>query len=516
MTAPRRRDVAAGLVLAGMTLIAVLYVSVPVAATRHIAGGVGAAQHYAVWAVNAYVAANIVGAPLAARLAGWIGRRRACLACIGTFTLATALCGTADSLAQLVAWRVLQGASGGILVPLAQASLADVSRASGRIDPLAAFSVALLIGPPFGTPIGGWLTETYSWRAMFLVGVPIGTLALAFCVRWLPPDTAVPAKLAPFDWTGAALLVVGLTCLEIVLTEGQVWDWFDSPTVVALSAGAAVGLGGFGVRCLRAPDPLVRLELLRDRRFLASTALAAGATCAYLASLSTISRMVTGLMGYAAGNVAEMAGPAALTLLVLVPVLAETAGGRGGRLVPALGLAILAGGALWLSFGNLLVSPSQVLWPRTVIVAGMSLTLSSVNSGAFAGIARRRWDDAAVVYNMFRNLGASLGLCLVGVFLERGLQVRLSRLTEAHLDALNPVVGERLRQSAAWFLHGAAAGDPAAADLLALKSLDALRQEQAQALAHLDALLACGVLALALIPLVFLIGRRSDARAPEG
>ncbi|WP_406695121.1 DHA2 family efflux MFS transporter permease subunit [Singulisphaera sp. Ch08] len=510
---PDRRGLAAVLALAGMTLIAVVSVSLPVASTRHVAGGVGAARREAVWVVNAYLAASVVAAPLASRLADRVGRRRACLGCVAGFTIATALCGTATSLAGLIAARLLQGLLGGILVPLAQASLADLAR-PGRPSPLAGFSIALLIGPAFGPAIGGWLTDAYSWRVMFLAGVPVGLFALAVCARWLPDDAPERSTPGRFDWVGATLLVVGLACLEIVLTEGQVWDWFESRTVVVLSAGAAVALAAVAARCLWGPDPLIRLDLLRDRHFLACVALGAATTCVYVGSLSVISRMVVGLMGYAAANVAELVAPAALTLLVLVPVLAAAAGGAGGRLVPVVGLVTLSGGALWLSAGNLLVAPSQVLWPRAVIVVGMTLTLSAVNAAALRGFVPSLRADAASVYNLFRNLGASVGVCLVTVAGERGLQARLSRLTEAHLDALNPAVTERLRETAARFLPGPAAGDPVTADFLALKSLDDLRQQQAQGLAYFDTLLLCGVAAAALIPLIFLLDRRRVAQRP--
>src|SRR5436305_1085647 len=152
---------AAVLALAGMTLIAVMYVSLPSPATSHVAGGVGAARRDAVWVVNAYLAASVVAAPLATRLAERVGRRRACLGCVAGFILATALCGTATSLGGLIAARLLQGLLGGVLVPLAQASLADLA-SPGRPDPVTAFTIALLIGPAFGPAIGGWLTDAYS------------------------------------------------------------------------------------------------------------------------------------------------------------------------------------------------------------------------------------------------------------------------------------------------------------------------------------------------------------------
>jgi DHA2 family multidrug resistance protein len=153
-----------------------------------------------------------------------------------------------------------------------------------------------------------------------------------------------------------------------------------------------------------------------------------------------------------------------------------------------------------------------VLWPRAVLVVGTALTISSVNAAALRGMSMRSEADAAGVFNLFRNLGASLGVTLSAVILDRGSQTHLARLTEAHLDALNPVLGSWLRQSADRFLAGPAAGDPATAQVLALKSLDALRQKQAQGLADFDSLFLCGVLAAAMIPLVFLLDRARSAR----
>jgi MFS transporter, DHA2 family, multidrug resistance protein len=506
-----RGERAAVLALAGMTLVAVMYVSLPSPATSHVAGGVGAAKSDAVWVVNAYLAANAVAAPLAARLAERIGHRRACLGCIGAFTLATALCGTADTLGGVIAWRVAQGLAGGVLVPLAQAALSDAS-GPGRQGPLVVFSSGVMIGPAFGPAVGGLLADEYSWRMMFLPGVPIGVLALAVCARWLPADPVGRTAHGRFDWVGAVLLVAGLACLEVVLVNGQQWDWFGSRTVVTLSAGAAVALLAAGVRCLRAADPVVRLGLLADRHFLACVALGSGATAAYVGGLSTITKLLLRLMGYASANVGELAAPATLALLLLVPVLAAAAGGAGGRLVPAAGLVILASGAAWLSAGNLLLSPDQVLWPRAVMVVGTALTISSVNAAVLRGVSDRYWADAAGVFNLFRNLGASLGITLSAVALDRRGQVHLAQLTEAHLGALNPVLGTWLQQAADRFLPGPAAGDPSTAHVLALKSLDNIRQQQAQGMAHFDALLLCAALAAALIPLVLLLNCGRGAR----
>src|SRR4051812_3816115 len=269
-----RGERAAVLALAGMTLIAVMSVSLPSPATSHVAGGVGAAQRDAVWVVNAYLAANAVAAPLAARLADRIGRRRACLGGVATFTLATALCGAAGSLAEVIAWRVVQGLAGGVLVPLAQATLAEDS-GPGRPLPLAAFSSGVLIGPALGPAVGGWLADTFSWRFMFLPWVPIGALALTVCALGLPTDS--PGRAARphgrFDRVGAVLLIVGIACLEVVLVKGQEWDWLDSRAVVALSIGAAVALLVNAARSLRGADPIVRLGLLADRHVLACVAL---------------------------------------------------------------------------------------------------------------------------------------------------------------------------------------------------------------------------------------------------
>src|SRR3954454_10470243 len=451
---------AAVLALAVMTLIAVMYVSLPSPATSHVAGGVGAARSDAVWVVNAYLAASAVAAPLAARLAERIGRRRASLGGVAAVTLATAMCGAADSIGAVIAWRVVQGLAGGVLVPLAQATLSEASE-PGRRAPLAAFSTGVLIGPALGPAVGGWLADSYSWRFMFLPGGPIGALALAVCARWLPADTPGQAAGAHgrVDWVGGGFLIVGSSCLEVVLVKGQEWDWFDSRAVVALSVGAAAALLAPAARSLRVADPIVRLGLLADRHFLACVALGATTTAAYVGGLSTITKLLLRVMGYASANFTELAGPATLILLLLVPVLAAAAGGAGGRLTPAVGLVILASGAFWLALSNSLISPDQVLWPRAVMVVGTALTVSSVNAAALRGLPERRHADAAAVFNLFRNLGASLGITLCNVAIDRRGQAHLARLTEAHLDALNPVVESWLRQTAGRFFPGPAAGD---------------------------------------------------------
>src|SRR3954447_11858022 len=259
------------------TFMEVLDTSIANVALRHIAGGLSAAENDSEWVITSYLASNAIVLPLSGWLSMTFGRRNYFLASVVLFTISSGLCGMATSLEQLIAYRLLQGLAGGGLQPTTQSVLLDSFPLEKQGSAMTLFAIGTLIAPILGPTLGGWITDNYSWRWIFYINLPVGTVALLLCYALLEDPDYLKALRAErlsrpirFDFIGLALIAVGLGCLEVVLSKGQEWDWFGDPfyRVHTLVVLLVVSLVGFVVRERRHPAPVVDLRPLADRNFM--------------------------------------------------------------------------------------------------------------------------------------------------------------------------------------------------------------------------------------------------------
>src|SRR5271154_3686008 len=260
------------------TFMEVLDTTIAVVALRYIAGGLSATVDDGEWIITSYLAANAVILPITGWLSAHLGRRNYFLASIAIFTLSSLLCGFAGSLGQLILFRVIQGLAGGGLQPSSQGVLLDAFPTEKQGVAMTLFGFAVLIAPIVGPTLGGWITDSYSWRWVFLINVPIGLLALAGCYALLrDPDYLVAQRAElrkqPFHFgsIGFSLLVIVIVCWEVMLSKGQEWDWLGDPSwrVQTLAILFVVGLAGLIFWELRHPSPVVNFRPLRERNFAA-------------------------------------------------------------------------------------------------------------------------------------------------------------------------------------------------------------------------------------------------------
>jgi DHA2 family multidrug resistance protein len=496
------------------TFMEVLDTTIAVVALRYIAGGLSATVDDGEWVITSYLAANAIILPITGWLSAHLGRRNYFLLSIAIFTLASALCGTATSLGQLILFRVIQGLAGGGLQPSSQGVLLDAFPREKQGVAMALFGLAVLLAPVIGPTLGGWITDSYSWRWVFLINVPVGLLAFAGCYAKLhDPDylTQERAELKKrpfsFDAIGLSLLVIVMVCWEVVLSKGQEWDWLGDPLwrVQTLTIFFVVGLVALISWELRHPSPVVNFRPLRERNFAACCLIIFCAYAVLYANSTSLPALLQSLFGYDALNAGLVLSPSGLFALMTLPVVGRLLGlGTDGRWMIGTGVLIMAAGNYWLSQLNLDISPGQVVWPRIVVVVGLSICFAPANVAAYLYTPVALRGAAVGLLSLLRNEGGSVGTSMAQTLHERRLQFHELRLGES-LDPFNPAVNSFLDQAQATFLEQS--GDAAAAQQFAWQALENLRQQQASALAYFDVFLLLAAVTLVLAPLVLLMKR---------
>jgi DHA2 family multidrug resistance protein len=503
------------------TFMEVLDTTIANVALRYIAGGLSASEVDSEWVLTSYLAANATILPISGWLSRRLGRRNYFLLSIGVFTLASGLCGIATSLEQIILFRVVQGLAGGGLQPSSQGVLLDAFPPEKQGAAQTMFGVAALLAPVLGPTLGGYLTVNYDWRWIFYINLPVGTLALAFCYLvvedppYLKAERAeMKARPTRFDAIGLGLLVLVMSSWEVLLSKGQEWDWYNDPfgRVQGLFLVFAVALVALVVRELRIENPVVNFRPLAERNLAACCVIAFCAYGVLYGASTSLPGLLQGLFGYDAyvsGLVMSPSGVFSVIMMLIVGALLRK--GIDARWLIAAGLLVMAGGNYWMANLNLGISPSQVIWPRVVLICGLSMLFAPLNVSAYKYTPAHLRGAAVGLMSLLRNEGGSVGTSMAKTLEQRRLQFHTSRVGE-FLDPLNPHVREYADRSQAFFLQHT--GDPAASSEMALETLSGLRQQQAAALAYFDVFWLFSVLALGLVVLVFLM-KRSVVEAGE-
>jgi DHA2 family multidrug resistance protein len=514
------RGVRPGLVAVAVvipTFMEVLDTTIANVALRYIAGGLSAPATDSEWVITSYLAANAIILPISGWLGVRLGRRNYFLASIAVFTLASALCGMATSLYALIAFRVLQGLAGGGLQPSSQGILLDAFPPERQGTAQTIFGTAALLAPVLGPTLGGYITDNYGWRWIFFLNVPVGLLALLMCNAVVAdPDylkaeqTKERRQQRQFDTRGLCLLSLTMVSWEVILSKGQEWDWLGDPffRVQTLLVLFVVCLSSLVYRELRIADPLINFRTLADRNFRSACLIIFCAFGVLYANTTTLPGLLQSLFGYDAttsGLVLSPAGIFSIVMLFLVGALLTR--GVDARYLMAVGLVTLGSGNYWMSRLNLAISPWQVVWPRVVVIVGLSMLFAPLNVAAFLHIPKHLRGAAVGLLALLRNEGGSVGTSVAQTILERREQFHTLRLNEG-LDSLNSAVSQLLAQGQAFFLRHT--GDAALSQQMALQALEQLRKQQAVALAYFDVFWCSAVLAVPMVLLVLLM-RRSVA-----
>ncbi len=499
------------------TFMEVLDTTIANVALRYIAGGLSAPVTDSEWVITSYLAANAIILPISGWLALRLGRRNYFLLSIAMFTLASALCGMAASLIMLIGCRVLQGLAGGGLQPSSQAVLLDAFPQEQQGAAMTVFGVAALLAPVVGPTLGGYITDNYGWRWIFYLNVPVGLTAFFLCRAVVEDPDYFRAEQArrrerrePFDALGLCLLSVTMVCWEVVLSKGQEWDWLGDPfwRVQTLLLLFVVCLASLIYRELHIAQPLIRLRTLVDRNFRACCIVI---FCAYgllYANTITLPALLQSLFAYDATTSGLVLSPAGMCAVMMLFVVGMFLGrGLDARYLIAGGLLTMAVGNYWMSGFTLDIGPWQVVWPRVVLIAGLSMLFAPLNVAAFIYIPKEMRGAAVGLLALLRNEGGSVGTSVAQIIQERREQFHTLRLNE-HLDALRPAVNELLARGQTLFLRHT--GDAPLSHQMALQVLEHERARQALSLAYFDVFWFCAAFGV-LLMLPVLVMRRSVA-----
>jgi MFS transporter, DHA2 family, multidrug resistance protein len=492
------------------TFMEVLDTSIANVALPHMAGSLSVSTDESTWVLTSYLVANAIVLPLSGWLSSVLGRKRFYMISVFLFTTASALCGFATSLEQLVFFRILQGLGGGGLQPSEQAILMDTFPPSKRGMAMAVYGVSILCAPVLGPTLGGFITESYSWRWIFYINVPVGILSLilsGIVVEDPPYLKKMRAERANHkhrvDFIGLGLLTVGLASMELVLDKGQRYDWFGSPFIARMTILGVVCLVSVVIYELWHPDPIINLRVFKDRNF---TMASVGVFCAFTVlygSTVLLPQMLQTLMGYTPMNAGLVLSPAGLVTMLVMPMIGiALSKGVDARWLIILGLTVVGLCCLWFASLNLSIAPGQVVWPRICQTVGAGLLYVPINTAAYAYLKKEQTNNASGVFNLIRNEGSSIGVALTNTLLQRRTQFHHSRLVEG-IDSFNPTAMTWLDNAAATMRT--AGSDPALAVQQAYRMLDNAVNQQASLLSYLDVFYLFALLSFAAIPFIFLM-----------
>jgi DHA2 family multidrug resistance protein len=419
-------------------LLQVLDTTIANVALPHMQASLSATQDTINWVLTSYIVASAIALPISGWLADKVGRKRLLLISVVVFTAASVLCATATSLVEMVLFRALQGVGGAFIVPLAQATLFDINPRDKQGQAMALFGGGVMIGPILGPVLGGWLTDNYNWRWVFLVNLPVGIICAFVMLRFMPKTETHERK---FDLFGFALLGIALGALQLALDRGQQNDWFQSWETI-IEVGVAIGAGWmFIVQMITSKHPLFERSMFADRNFATGMLFMAVTGVLLLAGLALLPPLLQNLYGYSVLQSGYLTAPRGVGTLISMLLAGRLVGKIDSRLLVGIGVALM-GISLYMMTGFAIDQPSQpVITSGVVQGLGLGLIFVPLQTLAFETLAPRMRTTAAALLNLSRNIGGSIGISVVSAQLVRMTQVAhadLARnITEQTIPTLN-------------------------------------------------------------------------------
>lgn len=420
---PRVNPWIIGVVVSMAAFMEVLDSSIANVALPHIAGNLGASNDESTWVLTSYLVANAIVLPISGFLVETFGRKRFFMACIAFFTASSFLCGTAPTLALLLLFRIMQGAFGGGLQPMAQAILADAFPPEKRGLAFALYGVTAVCGPVLGPTLGGWITDNYSWRWIFYINVPVGISALLLVQLLVddPPYLALMKRASrKFDYVGFSLLTVGVGALQVMLDKGQEDDWFGSHFITTLAIMAATGLIALVFWEWRHSDPIVDVRLFKNVNFAISNVMFLVMGMAMFSSTVLMPQLLQTLMVYTAEEAGLVLSAGAIAMMVLLPLVGQLTTRMQARYIIAIGWLVMAA-SMYLSARkiDLLISFGNASWLRVLQSLSLPLLFVPLTLAGYVGIASQKTNSAAGLMNFMRNMGQSIGTSALTTVLAR-------------------------------------------------------------------------------------------------
>jgi MFS transporter, DHA2 family, multidrug resistance protein len=415
-------------VVAMAAFMEVLDTSIANVALPYMAGNLGVSNDESTWVLTSYLVSNAIVLPISGWLVTVVGRKRLFMTCLAIFTVSSLLCGLAPSLGLLILFRILQGAGGGGLQPLAQSILADSFPPEKRGIAFAVYGITVIVAPTVGPTLGGWITDNYSWRWIFFINIPVGILTLLLVLRFIqnPPwANRLKGALAKIDYVGISLLIVGVGALQVMLDKGQEDDWFGSRFILTFFILAAAGLLSLFIwEWWFSKTPVVDVRLYKNLNFLGANSMMFTLGVIYFSSLVLMPQYLQTLMGYTAEVSGFVLSAGSVVLLVTMPLTGVLSGKFQARYLIAFGWLTLVVGFYYSAVRlDLDISFGVASVIRVMQVIGLPFLFVPINLASFVGMPSEKSSNISGLVNFMRNIGSSVGTSLVTTLIARRAQL---------------------------------------------------------------------------------------------
>ena len=497
-------------VVAMAAFMEVLDTSIANVALPHLAGDLGASNDESTWVLTSYLVSNAIVLPISGWLASAFGRKRFFMLCIVLFTATSLLCGIAPSLGMLVLFRVIQGAGGGGLQPMAQAILADTFPPQKRGLAFALYGITAILAPTIGPTLGGWLTDNYSWRWIFYINLPVGILTLFLVLRMVEDPPYLKARRGAgikVDYIGVGLLALAVGALQVMLDKGQEDDWFGSQFILLLAVTSAICFVALVLWELHHDAPIIDIRMFKTFNFAVSNLMMFNLGVLLFASLVMMPQFLQTLMGYTAESAGLVLSAAGLVLLFEMPIVGQLTTKLPVKYIMAFGWACLAAGMYFSTQHlDLLISFGAASRLRIVQAFGLGFLFVPISLNAYVGVPAEKGNNVSGMVNFMRNIGSSVGTSMVTTLLARRAQFHQSNIAY-HATNYDPAFRNQVNGLAAQLVHaGASAPD---AKIAAFGRAYQGVLIQSQTLAYIDTFMVLAVAACVMFLLSFIVRKNN-------
>ncbi|MDQ2989818.1 MAG: DHA2 family efflux MFS transporter permease subunit [Pseudomonadota bacterium] len=507
---PTRRDWIAVMSVMLGAFMAVLDIQITNSSLKDILGTLSATQEEGSWISTAYLCAEIVVIPLAALLVRVFGMRGYMMGTTALFLLFSTLCGGAWSLSSMIVFRMMQGFTGGALIPMAMMLVMAKLPPSKRAVGMAIFGLTATLAPTMGPTLGGYLSELYGWPSIFYINWVPGLL-LIFGIWWgLDKEKIHLEFLAKADWIGIALMATGLGSLTIFLEEGNSKDWFDSNFIITFAGLALFGIVGWVATSLTRAEPFVNLRLYGERNFLVATALSACVGMGLYGASFLLPLYLGQIAGYTPMQIGEVIMWCGLPQLFVMPFAAALSSKVDNRILCSIGLALFGASCLMNANLDATTGYDQLFWSQVVRAIGQPFIMLTLSNFAMQGISGKDMSSASSLFNMTRNLGGSVGIALLATALTNREHFHSARLGESISSYAAPTQ-QRIEQMTQAFIGQGI--DPVTAGNQALAALDRIVRRESYIMAYNDGFVIMGCVLIACIVVLWFANK---VKSPSG
>ncbi len=492
---PHRGLITVSIMLA--TVMQVLDTTIANVALPSMVGDLGASADTINWVLTSYIVAAAIMTPVTGWLSDRFGRKELFLASVVGFTITSMACGVAWSLESMVAFRLLQGVFGAAIVPLSQTFLLDINPKERHGQAMALWGAGIMVGPIIGPTLGGWLTESFNWRWVFFINLPVGIIAFLGSAAYLP---AVARRLRGFDFFGFAMLSLGVGALQLMLDRGAEVDWFSSVEIWIELGLSIIGFWVFIVHLLTGRNTFIDPKIFKDRNFATGLVFIFVIGVILLASLALLPPMLSTLFNYPTITTGLIMAPRGVGTMISMLMVGRLVRIIDARLLVVTGLLLTAQSLYTMSGFSPQMDSHLIIVTGIVQGLGLGLVFVPLSTVAFATLDPRYRTDATSLFSLVRNIGSSIGISVVTVMLTQNTQINHSELIanitpyNQSLQALSP--------------------DAASGNLAALAQIDRLVTQQAMMISYVNDFKLMMIVSLCAIPLALLL--RKPKVAPVG